>query len=100
MTEATPSFVTALIEQRGNAAASRARLDAAIARADALEPALHAFTYRPPSYVEPDAAAPLAGLPVGVKDLIDTIDMPTAYGSPIYRGHRPQADAAIVTKLR
>jgi amidase len=49
MTEATPSFVTALIAQRGNAAASRARLDAAIARADALEPALHAFTYRPPS---------------------------------------------------
>jgi amidase len=100
MTEATPSFVTELIAQRGNAASSRARLDAAIARADALEPTLHAFTYRPEAYVEPDACAPLAGLPVGVKDLIDTIDMPTAYGSPIYRDHRPQADAAIVTKLR
>lgn len=100
MTEANPSFVTALIAQRGNVAASRERLDTAIARADALEPALHAFTYRPRSYVEPDACAPLAGLPVGVKDLIDTSDMPTSYGSPIYGGHRPAADAAIVTKLR
>ncbi|ACC75335.1 Amidase (plasmid) [Paraburkholderia phymatum STM815] len=100
MTEASPSFVTELIAQRGNVAASRARLDAAIERANALEPTLRAFTYRPESYVEPDACAPLAGLPVGVKDLIDTVDMPTAYGSPIYREHRPQADAAIVTKLR
>jgi Asp-tRNA(Asn)/Glu-tRNA(Gln) amidotransferase A subunit family amidase len=43
---------------------------------------------------------PLQGLPVGVKDLMDTHDMPTAYGSPIYRGHRPAADAACVTLAR
>ena len=40
------------------------------------------------------------GVPVGVKDLIDTADMPTAYGSPIYAGHRPAADAACVARLR
>ncbi len=34
---------------------------------------------------------PLHGVPIAVKDLIDTGDMPTAYGSPIYRGHRPPA---------
>ena len=37
------------------------------------------------------ARGPLHGIPVGVKDIIDTADMPTAYGSPIYAGHRPAA---------
>jgi Asp-tRNA(Asn)/Glu-tRNA(Gln) amidotransferase A subunit family amidase len=43
---------------------------------------------------------PLHGVPVGVKDIIDTFDMPTQMGSPIYRGHRPPADAACVALLR
>jgi amidase len=45
-------------------------------------------------------AGPLRGLPIGVKDLMDTADMPTAYGSPIYRGWRPKADAAVVALAR
>jgi Asp-tRNA(Asn)/Glu-tRNA(Gln) amidotransferase A subunit family amidase len=43
---------------------------------------------------------PLHGVPVGVKDTIDTFDMPTEMGSPIYRGYRPAADAACVALLR
>jgi Asp-tRNA(Asn)/Glu-tRNA(Gln) amidotransferase A subunit family amidase len=43
---------------------------------------------------------PLHGIPIAVKDLIDTADMPTAYGSPIYRGHRPDADASCVALAR
>ena len=43
---------------------------------------------------------PLHGLPVGVKDVIDTADMPTEYGSPIYAGHRPERDADCVAWLR
>jgi Asp-tRNA(Asn)/Glu-tRNA(Gln) amidotransferase A subunit family amidase len=43
---------------------------------------------------------PLHGIPIAVKDLIDTADMPTAYGSPIYRGHRPAADASCVALAR
>jgi len=43
---------------------------------------------------------PLCGVPVGVKDLIDTADLPTAYGSPIHRGHRPARDAGCVRRLR
>jgi Asp-tRNA(Asn)/Glu-tRNA(Gln) amidotransferase A subunit family amidase len=43
---------------------------------------------------------PLHGIPIAVKDLIDTVDMPTAYGSPIYRGHRPAADASCVALAR
>ncbi|MBI1243701.1 MAG: amidase [Alphaproteobacteria bacterium] len=42
---------------------------------------------------------PLHGIPVAVKDVIDTAGMPTAYGSPIYAGNRPKADAACVRKL-
>ena len=50
-----------------------------------------------------DAAAPsgpLHGIPIAVKDLIDTADMPTGYGSAIYQGHRPAADAACVALAR
>jgi Asp-tRNA(Asn)/Glu-tRNA(Gln) amidotransferase A subunit family amidase len=43
---------------------------------------------------------PLYGLPVGVKDIIDTADFPTACGSPLYRDRRPTRDAACVAALR
>jgi amidase len=46
------------------------------------------------------AAGPLLGLPFGVKDIIDTHDMPTSCGSPIHAGHRPSADAACVALAR
>ncbi len=64
-------------------------------------------------YLDPDAAlraarardreprrGPLHGIPVAIKDYIDTADMPTGYGSPIYSEHRPAADAACVALLR
>jgi amidase len=43
---------------------------------------------------------PLHGVPIAVKDLIDTHDMPTGYGSPIYERHRPAADASCVALAR
>jgi Asp-tRNA(Asn)/Glu-tRNA(Gln) amidotransferase A subunit family amidase len=42
----------------------------------------------------------LHGIPMGVKDIIDTVDMPTGYGSPIYARHQPGADAATVALAR
>ena len=45
-------------------------------------------------------ASRLHGVPLGIKDIIDTGDAPTEYNSPIYRGHRPKADAASVTLAR
>ena len=45
-------------------------------------------------------AGPLHGVPVGIKDIFDTADMPTEMGSPIYAGHRPASDAAAVAILR
>jgi Asp-tRNA(Asn)/Glu-tRNA(Gln) amidotransferase A subunit family amidase len=71
---------------------------------------LHAFIYLPEAPAvnrgidhgigESQAHAPLAGVPVAVKDLIDTADMPTAFGSPAYAGRRPQHDAWAVQRLR
>jgi len=46
------------------------------------------------------AGGPLSGVPIGVKDLIDTADMPSTYGSPIYAQHRPPLDAACVASCR
>src|SRR5262249_12056705 len=67
-----------------------------------------AWAYIDPQQVLADARArdaepprsPLHGIPVAIKDIIDTGDMPTEYGSPIYAGHRPRADAACVALLR
>lgn len=58
------------------------------------------------AFVELDPAAraaaggPLRGIAVGVKDIIDTAELPTEYGSPIYAGWRPKADAAIVSAAK
>jgi len=46
------------------------------------------------------AGGPLHGVPIAVKDLIDTHDLPTEYGTPIYRGHRPAWDASCVALAR
>jgi Asp-tRNA(Asn)/Glu-tRNA(Gln) amidotransferase A subunit family amidase len=43
---------------------------------------------------------PLHGVPIGVKDVFDTFDMPTTHNSPLYEGHQPAADAACVQTLR
>ena len=46
------------------------------------------------------AAGPLCGVPVGVKDIIDTGDMPTENGTVLHAGRTPRTDAAVVAKLR
>ena len=43
---------------------------------------------------------PLHGVPVGIKDIFDTADMPTERGSPIYQGRQPDTDAAVIAKLK
>lgn len=46
------------------------------------------------------ALGPLHGVPVGIKDIIDTKDMPTEDGTILHQGRQPQFDATVVTKLR
>lgn len=43
---------------------------------------------------------PLYGVPVAIKDIIDTVDFPTSHGSPIYQGRVPTSDATVVRRLR
>jgi Asp-tRNA(Asn)/Glu-tRNA(Gln) amidotransferase A subunit family amidase len=78
--------------------------EACLARIEAREPVLRAMSFHDPVRVRAAAAVaaagPLHGLPIGVKDVIDTADMPSEYGSPIWRGHRPRADAACVAWAR
>lgn len=50
--------------------------------------------------IGPDDPRPLAGIPVAVKDMIDTGDLPTTHNSPLYGTHRPAADAPAVELLR
>ncbi len=42
----------------------------------------------------------LHGLPVGLKDIFDTVEFPTEYGSAAYKGHRPGSDAAVTSMVR
>ncbi|RWT15817.1 amidase [Raoultella planticola] len=79
------------------------RLSAAIMAADSKDNVLKSFVYRPADYESQLALniiGPLSGVPIAVKDLIDTADMPTTYGSRIFKGHQPITDAWIVAKLR
>lgn len=66
------------------------------------EPVLHAMAAFEHELVRRAAPASgvLGGLPIGVKDVLDTADLPTEYNSPIWRGYRPVADAACVAWAR
>lgn len=44
--------------------------------------------------------SPIDGMPIGIKDTMDTFDMPTAQGSPLFAGHQTRTDAAPVIALR
>lgn len=46
------------------------------------------------------SGGPIHGIPFAAKDIMDTADLPTEYGSPIYKGNRPKADAACVALSR
>jgi len=87
---------------------AEAAVEACLAAIEAREGELHAWTAVDPEFARRQARAldaspvrgPLQGIPVGVKDIFDTADLPTEYGSPIYKGHRPAADAACVAAAR
>ena len=87
---------------------SEALVAACLERIAAREPEVQAWAWLDPDLALRQARAldcvpprgPVHGIPFGIKDIIDTADMPTEYGSPIYQGHRPRADAASVALLR
>jgi Asp-tRNA(Asn)/Glu-tRNA(Gln) amidotransferase A subunit family amidase len=79
-----------------------------LARIAERDPAVRAWSFVDPAAVLRQAReldkgpvrGPLHGVPIGVKDMIDTADQPTQHNSPIFTGHRPSLDAAPVATLR
>lgn len=82
-------------------------IDGSLARIAAVEPWLHAF-----AWLDPDRArrlaresatagsrGPLHGVPIGVKDIVDTAGIPTENGSAIFRGRVPSRSATLVDRL-
>ena len=90
---------------------ARELLAAHVARIEAVNPTLNAVVNMDTSVAEKKALAvdekaaageplgPLAGLVTAHKDLVDTADFVTSYGSPLFDGHRPTTDALLVTRI-
>jgi Asp-tRNA(Asn)/Glu-tRNA(Gln) amidotransferase A subunit family amidase len=102
----TASQASAALASGETSAEALAR--ACLARIAEREPDLKAW-----AFIDADAAiraareldkqprrGPLHGVPIAIKDMIDTADMPTGYNSPLFAGHRPSLDAAVVATLR
>jgi Asp-tRNA(Asn)/Glu-tRNA(Gln) amidotransferase A subunit family amidase len=106
------SFHDAVAKFRDGADTPRAYLERCVERIEALDSAVTAFAFlnldRARKAADESGARwksghPLSavdGMPVGIKDLIETYDMPTEFGSELFRGHQPMTDAAAVRALR
>ena len=93
------------------ACTSEQAVEACLARVAEVEPQIQAFAYLSPEHALERARAadkhrgtgrplgPLHGVPVGVKDIIDTRGMPTENGTVLDAGRRPRRDAAVVARL-
>jgi len=97
---------------RAGAFTAAALAQSCLAHIAEREPTVQAWTWLDPDQVLAQARAAdrlsatglplgaLHGIPVGIKDIIDTADMPTENGTVLHAGRRPAADAAIITRLR
>ncbi|MBI2318635.1 MAG: amidase [Betaproteobacteria bacterium] len=109
---AARSFFNAVADFESGKDTPRAFLDRCLASLAEFEPVVGAFVHLE---IDPAKAAadqsterwrqgkPLSridGMPLGIKDIIETIDMPTQCGSPLYEGWRSGRDAASVAALR
>jgi Asp-tRNA(Asn)/Glu-tRNA(Gln) amidotransferase A subunit family amidase len=92
--------------------ASEQLVEACLARIREVDGQIEAWAFLDPEHARAQARAadewrlggrptgPLHGVPVGIKDIIDTGDMPTENGSVLYAGRTPSRDAAVVAMLR
>ena len=111
MTNKKPNELTALealIRIKAGSLTSEALVEACLQRVSEREKMVGAWKFISPDQARKTARnvdkgttdRPLCGVPIGVKDLFDTVDMPTSYGSPIYEGNRPSSDASAVARTR
>jgi Asp-tRNA(Asn)/Glu-tRNA(Gln) amidotransferase A subunit family amidase len=87
-------------------------VESCLARIEEVDGAIQAWTFLDPEHARAQARAldearangkplgPLHGIPVGVKDIFDTADMPTEDGTVLHAGRRPHRDCAAVALLR
>jgi Asp-tRNA(Asn)/Glu-tRNA(Gln) amidotransferase A subunit family amidase len=106
------SAADAALEIREGRLTSEELVQACLERIRALEPKVQAWTFLDEEHALAQARAaderkrsgetigPLHGVPVGVKDIFDTADMPTENGTVLHQGRTPRADAAAVRSLR
>jgi Asp-tRNA(Asn)/Glu-tRNA(Gln) amidotransferase A subunit family amidase len=97
---------------RDGALTSEELVQACLARIREVEPIVQAWQFLDEDHALAQARAAderrrsgepvgaLCGIPVGVKDIIDTADMPTENGTVLHKGRMPRTDAAVVAKLR
>ena len=97
---------------RDGSISSEQLVNACMARIEAVEPAVQAWQYLDPVHARAQARArdldrmagrpigPLHGVPVGIKDIFDTADMPTEDGTVLHAGRTPDRDATAVSMLR
>ena len=97
---------------RGGVLTSEELVQGCLERIRALEPKVQAWTFLDEEHALSQARAaderkrsgepigPLHGVPVGLKDIIDTADMPTENGTVLHQGRTPRHDAAVVAMLR
>ncbi|GAB5447342.1 amidase [Gymnodinialimonas sp.] len=109
---AEPSALALRDQLADGSLAARTVADACLDHIAAREAELHAFAHLNPDYVRAQADAldahrkagrplgPLHGVPVALKDIIDTADYPTENGSALDAGRRPAEDAVLVARLR
>ena len=94
------------------AVSSEQLVEACLARINAAEPEVQAWQFLDPEHAlaqarardldrkEGRAIGALHGVPVGIKDVIDTMDMPTEDGTVLHAGRNPDRDAGVVAMLR
>jgi len=97
---------------RDGAFSSVELVEACLARVREVDPKVQAWAYFDPEHALAQARAlderrkegapvgPLHGVPVGIKDIFDTADMPTEDGTVLHAGRTPATDAAAVARLR
>src|SRR5438270_9785069 len=83
---------------RADRDARKRGLEACLQRIRQLEPSIHAWVQVQPE--RPTADGPLSEIPFGAKDIIETENMATEYGSPLYKGRLGTKDAAIIREIR
>ncbi|HWK71545.1 amidase [Pollutimonas sp. M17] len=106
-----PSFSSVVDSFKRGQSTPREYLETCIAAIERFNPTIQAFTHTnldkarkladesTARYRAGSPLSPIDGMPIGVKDIIDTADMPTQMNSPIYEGHYPRSDAAAVRAL-